>query len=97
MNDSANMDNILLLAEMTKQKRAVVTEDSIALAFAERYQSQFLFDHNAKAWYRWDGNHWKRECTKLAFDWARNLVRELSENESVKVKGITADSGQIDT
>jgi putative DNA primase/helicase len=99
MNDEVNMENIVQLAEMTKPKRVVVTEDSAALAFAERYKGQLLFDHDSGSWFRWDGNHWKRERTRLAFNWARDLSREMTENEPIKVKAIgrkTTFSGGVE-
>jgi putative DNA primase/helicase len=85
--DPASMDNIIRLAELAEQKTTVlITEDSAALVFAERYQGRFLYDHDAASWYRWSGYHWQQERSKLAFDWARTLVRELSEAEDLRVK-----------
>jgi putative DNA primase/helicase len=60
---------------------ALVTEDSAALEFAELNEGKLLFDHDAGRWFEWTGAHWRRECTGLAFEWARQLVRKLSEGK----------------
>ena len=83
----SNWDNIIKLAEITS-KQTVVTEDSAALAFAEQYRAELLFDHDAKSWFCWSGNHWQQERTKLAFAWARDLIRDLTESEAIKIKAL---------
>jgi putative DNA primase/helicase len=83
----SKIDNIVKLAGLAS-KQTVVTEDSAALAFAEQYRGELLFDHDAKSWFRWTGNHWQQERTKLAFAWARELVRDLTESEAIKVKAL---------
>jgi putative DNA primase/helicase len=62
-------DNITALAERAERasKQTLITEDSAALAFAEQYRNELLFDHTSKSWHRWTGNHWQQEHTKLAF------------------------------
>src|SRR6185369_7728649 len=35
------------------------------------------FDHTSGKWYVWTGAYWKREETRLAFDWARTICRDL--------------------
>jgi putative DNA primase/helicase len=70
-------DNILRLAAMNNTP-PIVTEDSAALTFADRYGSKLRFDHDLGKWYYWTGKHWQCERTKLAFDWARKLARELA-------------------
>lgn len=56
------------------------TQDELALLFAERHSDALRFDHHAGSWYQWDGSHWKREETRLAFSWARDLCRENAYN-----------------
>jgi len=56
----------------------VLTEDSAALEFAKLFDGVLLYDHDAKSWFMWTETHWKRERTGLAFEWARNMVRDLS-------------------
>src|SRR6266404_9193916 len=64
----------------------IVTEDSAALVFRDRYQGQFLFDHDLNTWFAWDGCRWRLEKTALVFDKVRQLVRELTKEKSVKSK-----------
>jgi putative DNA primase/helicase len=56
----------------------IVTEDTAALEFGERYRGQLLFDHKAAKWFRWDGSRWVIEEKQLAFHWARVLARQLT-------------------
>jgi putative DNA primase/helicase len=84
---STSMDNIIALADLAA-KQPLITEDSAALAFAQQYHRDLLFDHDAKSWFRWTGNHWQQERTRLAYAWALELVRDLTESETVKIKGL---------
>ena len=88
MNVSGDLSNILALAQAASGAR-IITEDSAALAFAQEYAGQFLYDHDAGAWFSWSGYHWQRECTRLAYEWARGLVRDLTEGAAVKVQAIS--------
>jgi hypothetical protein len=71
-------DNIVRLAGMNDASPPAVTEDSAALEFADRYRNELRYDHEIGRWYRWNGKFWGRENTKLAFEWARQLARELA-------------------
>jgi putative DNA primase/helicase len=64
----------------------VVTEDSAALVFRDRYEGHLLFDHDLKTWFVWDGCRWRLDKTGLAFEYARQLIRELTENQSGRSK-----------
>jgi putative DNA primase/helicase len=64
----------------------LVTEDSAALQFTARYAGDLRYDHKLGKWLVWTGKLWKIEETKLAFSWARDLVRELAKNEEPKVR-----------
>jgi P4 family phage/plasmid primase-like protien len=55
------------------------SEDLIAQAFTEAHRHTLRFDHELGRWFRWDGVRWYREETELAFDFARQLSRDLSE------------------
>src|SRR4051794_39991580 len=55
-----------------------MTEDGVALAFAEKFSDQLRYCHHTGAWFEWTGTHWQREETKLAFTWARHTCRELA-------------------
>jgi putative DNA primase/helicase len=75
------------LAESTVACAAeVVTEDSAALRFRDRYGGQLLFDHDVNSWFVWDGRHWRLDKTALAFEYARQLARELTKEQSSKSK-----------
>ena len=50
----SNVDNIIKLAELAG-KQTLITEDSAALAFAQKYRGELLFDHDAGTWFRWLG------------------------------------------
>ncbi len=64
----------------------LVTEDWAATAFAERHAGLLRYCHDAGAWFRWVGTHWRRDKTGGAFTWARELARELSAREPDKVR-----------
>jgi putative DNA primase/helicase len=64
----------------------IVTEDLAALEYAQRHAGELLYDHDAGQWLRWCGSHWQPERTRLAFHWARNLARELAENETAATR-----------
>jgi putative DNA primase/helicase len=55
-----------------------LTEDVVAIEFAERHRGRLLHDHHVGQWFRWTGTHWQIEQTQLAFSEARELARELS-------------------
>jgi putative DNA primase/helicase len=64
----------------------VVTEDSVALAFRDKYEGQLLYCHDEGSWFHWTGFHWKRERTGLAFEWTRQHVRELTQDQSASTR-----------
>ena len=68
------------------RSNTIVTEDSAAERFAVLYRDKLKFDHDAGCWFEWDGARWRRETTGLAFHRARELARELVENEPDKVR-----------
>jgi putative DNA primase/helicase len=59
----------------------VLSEDSVALEFVNRYGNKVRFDHTSGAWFTWDGVTWRRDGKGLAFSWARALSRELALSE----------------
>jgi putative DNA primase/helicase len=68
----------------------VITEDSVALEFAERHAGDLRYDHDVGSWYQWVGSHWRRDKTALAFSEARDLVRELSRDQKQRIRNITS-------
>lgn len=57
----------------------VVTEDLVALIFAETFHDKLRYCHDTGCWFEWTGTYWRREKTKLAFSWARELARNAAE------------------
>src|SRR5215208_4754631 len=60
----------------------LVTEDRAAQDFAELYAGKLRYCHDTGAWFRWDGSIWRQNRTGIAFQWARELARELSASEA---------------
>jgi len=71
-------------------KNDIVTEDSAALRFADLYAGKLRYCHDSGRWFEWSGTHWSLDRTAKAFNWARELVRHLAENEPAKVRAITS-------
>jgi D5 N terminal like len=53
-------------------------EDGIALAFTAQHQAALRYCHHTGAWFQWNGSIWRREETKIAFNWARQVCREIA-------------------
>jgi len=51
------------------------SEDGIALAFAERFNSSARLCHTAGAWFTFTGTHWRRDTSMLALSAARCRLR----------------------
>jgi putative DNA primase/helicase len=79
-------DNIVHLATLNDAKPPAVTEDSAGLEFAARHANDLRFDHKVGKWFHWNGKFWECEETQLAFDWARQLARELAGASANKDK-----------
>jgi putative DNA primase/helicase len=85
-------DGIIKLAtfQAMAMRAELLTEDSVALAFADRYRDELRFDHDVRKWFVGTGARWKCETTCLAFSQARDLVRELAKGMADKVRLITS-------
>lgn len=57
-----------------------VTEDRAAEYFASIYKDRLAYCHSVGAWYEYDGSIWRQHKTPLAFHYARELMRSLSQN-----------------
>lgn len=64
----------------------VVSEDRVALEFVARHGAGIRYDHVAKSWFVYDETRWKRDCTFLAFSWARALSRDLAVDDTPSAK-----------
>ncbi len=60
------------------QSLELITEDSVALTFLATHKDKLRFNHDAGAWFLWDGWVWHRQPTKLAYHWARERARLMS-------------------
>jgi putative DNA primase/helicase len=54
-----------------------VSEDLAGLAFIEQHGRNLRFCHDSGCWYRWDGQIWREDKTRLAFQFARELIRSM--------------------
>lgn len=88
-----------LSGDQSERGAELLSEDSAALMFTERYADELLFDHDASTWLRWCGTHWKRDRTNVAFHFARELARDLARDKSAKVRvtgGKTTFAGGVE-
>jgi putative DNA primase/helicase len=53
-------------------------EDSVALAFADRYKKVLRFDHTRGSWLIWADSHWEVDRHRTAFNWCRDMARAAS-------------------
>jgi P4 family phage/plasmid primase-like protien len=56
-------------------------EDGVIRAFTAAHKDELRFDHVAGSWFRFDGNCWRREETKLAHHYARALATSMAEDD----------------
>ena len=68
----------------------IVTEDGTAIEFAELHGDKLRYCHDTGAWFRWDGTIWRQSRTGIAFQWARELARSMSECEPDKLRYATS-------
>jgi putative DNA primase/helicase len=64
----------------TSVRADIASEDAAALAFVDRYVDCLRFDHSAGSWYRFDGACWRKDSTKIALQWARDIAREIGDD-----------------
>ena len=67
----------------------IVTEDSAALEFVERHCDNLRYCHSTGAWFRWHTVYWEKDQTGIAFQWARELARKLSQDQDDRKRYIT--------
>jgi putative DNA primase/helicase len=68
----------------------LITEDQAAIEFARRYAGRLRYCHDAGSWYEWNGAIWRQNRTGVAFQFARELARDLAASEVEKVRYITS-------
>jgi putative DNA primase/helicase len=67
----------------------IVTEDSAAVLFADQHSDDLRYCHSTGAWFRWNKAYWAKDETGVAFQWARELARRLSEKQNERKRYIT--------
>lgn len=85
--DSDPYDLTDLLGDEPKKESYALDEDGVIRAFTARHESELLFDHHVGRWFRFDGNVWRREETKLAHHYARDLSTKFARTDP-KVKAL---------
>jgi putative DNA primase/helicase len=73
-------DNIITLTFAPAND--IVTEDSAALKFVAEHGDTLRFCHSRGRWLHWNGQYWEVNHTRLAYHWARELVRQLAGDQS---------------
>lgn len=56
-------------------------EDGVIRAFTAAHNGELRFDHSAGSWFRFDGNSWRREDTKLALHYARRHATGMADDD----------------
>ncbi len=59
-------------------RKIEISENGVAREFVNQHGANVRFNHTAKKWLVWDGNRWLPDDTKLAEDFAREFIEELS-------------------
>jgi putative DNA primase/helicase len=67
----------------------IVTEDSAAMEFVERHGENLRFCHSTGAWFKWNAVFWCKDQTGIAYQWARELARQLGEDQDERKRYIT--------
>lgn len=81
-------------ARSAKRSNDTVTEDSAAQEFVDLHGPSLRYCHTRAAWFHWDGVTWKQDGTGRAFDYARKLARQLSEDQDERKRYITKPTFQ---
>jgi putative DNA primase/helicase len=56
-----------------------MTEDGVALAFADEYAGHVVFDHTERRWAEWDGTRWRKDGKENVFNGVRKYIRRLRD------------------
>jgi len=67
----------------------IITEDSAAVEFVEKHGEHLRFCHSTGSWYNWNGVYWAKDQTTIVFQWARELVRQLAQDQDERKRYIT--------
>src|SRR5215470_1158312 len=58
----------------------LVTEDSVALAFARQHKDSLRYCRKLGGWFLWTGSVWKLDETDFAYSIAREIGRRLCKD-----------------
>ncbi len=94
---SSPLEDILNLSDFQQRKgqrpgsnTELLTEDWAARTFAERHSGKLLFCHDSGKWHLWTGAAWVPNRCGVAFQWARELAREMRAGEPAKTQFIVS-------
>lgn len=79
--------------EPSALRNFIITEDSAATEFIERHGEDLRYCHTTGAWFTFNGVYWGKDDVGRTLHQARELARELSENQDAgKVAGLNRTS-----
>jgi putative DNA primase/helicase len=81
-----NFEAAKTAAEAAVNLVPALSEHEVAQEFTKRHFDKVRFDWSSGAWYIFNGNHWKRDETRRAFDWTRELAAAMSHHEDASIK-----------
>ncbi len=67
----------------------LITEDQAAIEFSRLYSGRLRYCHTRGRWFEWSGARWKENQTGIAFNYARELARDLAAKEQDRVRYVT--------
>lgn len=77
----------------------VITEDSAAQLFVDRHHENIRFchsgGHSTGHWYCWNGVRWQMDQTNSTYQLARELGREIGENQDERGRKATGKNGFV--
>lgn len=73
---------------------ADLSEDAIAQEFTRRHGQAMKFCHSSGKWFEWTGARWERNERKLAFQYIREISRELSGGKARFSKASVANGAE---
>jgi putative DNA primase/helicase len=75
-----------LLGPAAKASEELITEDGVALEFAELYADRLRYCIDRRAWLEWDGTIWRTDRKRRAFQYARALARKVAQEAPGRLK-----------
>jgi putative DNA primase/helicase len=72
------------VAEEAKRDARIITQDGVATIFAKHYAERLRYCHSIGSWFEFDGFLWRRDEKNRAFEFVRQIARELTEGREFK-------------